>query len=88
VGGKGVVEGSIEARARLWGNFGGVVFLDGGVVTADASLGGADDLRFGTGVGVRYFTRFGPLRADLATPIDPRPEDPPVSLYIGIGQAF
>ncbi len=87
-GGKGVIEGSVEARARLWGNFGGVAFVDGGVVTADSSLGGFDDLRFGVGVGLRYYTGFGPLRFDLATPIDPRQQDSDVALYIGIGQAF
>jgi translocation and assembly module TamA len=88
VGGKGLVEGSAELRARLFGNFGGVVFLDGGVVTADSNLSGANDLRFGTGVGLRYYTGFGPLRFDVATPIDPRPEDSSVAVYIGIGQAF
>jgi translocation and assembly module TamA len=87
-GGKGIVEGSVEARARLWGNFGGVAFVDGGVVTQDSNLAGADDLRFGAGVGVRYYTRFGPLRVDVATPIDPRPQDDDIALYIGIGQAF
>ncbi len=87
-GGKGVFEASAEARARLWGNFGGVVFVDAGVVTEDTSLSGADKLRFGAGVGLRYYTGFGPLRIDLAAPIDPRPQDPDVALYIGIGQAF
>jgi translocation and assembly module TamA len=88
IGGKGLVEGSAELRARVWGNFGGVVFVDGGIVTADANFSGADDLRFGAGVGLRYYTGFGPLRVDVATPIDPRPEDSSVALYIGIGQAF
>jgi translocation and assembly module TamA len=37
---------------------------------------------------VRYFTGIGVLRADLATPLNPRPDDGPVALYIGIGQAF
>lgn len=87
-GGKGLVEGSIEARARLWGNFGGVAFVDGGTVTQDSNLGGFDDMRFGVGVGVRYFTGFGPVRVDVATPIDPRPQDSDFALYIGIGQAF
>ena len=87
-GGKGLVEGSIEARARLWGNFGGVAFVDGGVVTEDSSLSGADDLRLGVGLGIRYYTGIGPLRVDVATPIDPRPQDSDFAVYIGIGQAF
>jgi outer membrane translocation and assembly module TamA len=28
------------------------------------------------------------LRADLATPLQPDPDDAAVALYIGIGQAF
>ena len=88
VGGKGLVEGSLEARARLWGNFGGVAFVDAGIVTANTNFGGADDLRYGVGIGLRYYTGFGPLRFDLATPIDPRREDSTVAVYIGIGQAF
>src|SRR5690606_8927793 len=87
-GGKGLVEGSIEARARLWGNFGGVAFIDGGIVTEDASLSGADDLRLGVGIGLRYYTGIGPLRFDIATPIDPRSQDSDIAVYIGIGQAF
>ena len=39
-------------------------------------------------MGVRYYTRFGPLRVYVATPIDPRPQDDDIALYIGIGQAF
>ncbi len=49
---------------------------------------GDNDFRTGVGLGVRYFTSIGVLRADLATPVNPRPEDSPVALYIGIGQAF
>ena len=49
---------------------------------------GDNDFRTGVGLGVRYFTSIGILRADLATPVNPRPEDSPVALYIGIGQAF
>ena len=57
-------------------------------VTADPKLSGDTDLKFGVGVGVRYFTSLGPLRADLATPLEPDSGDPKVALYIGIGQAF
>jgi translocation and assembly module TamA len=88
VGGKGLLEGSGELRYRINERFGAVGFLDAGLVTSDPKLGGDTDLRFGVGLGVRYFTAIGPLRFDLATPIDRRPEDSLVALYIGIGQAF
>jgi translocation and assembly module TamA len=37
---------------------------------------------------VRYYTGLGPLRVDVATPINPREDDSRFALYIGIGQAF
>ena len=39
------------------------------------SLGGDSDLRTGVGLGVRYYTGIGILRADLATPVDPRDDN-------------
>jgi len=87
VGGRYLMEGSLEARWRINDSFGAVAFLDGGGVGAD-SLPGSDDIRFGAGVGVRYYTGFGPLRADIAFPLDRRPGDPTYGLYLGLGQAF
>jgi len=86
-GGRYLVEGSVEARARLFGDFGAVAFLDAGAVAADG-LPGVDDLRFGAGIGLRYFTGLGPLRADLAIPLNRREGDPDYAFYVGIGQAF
>jgi translocation and assembly module TamA len=88
VGGRSLVETSGELRARFGTRFGAVGFVDGGYVAEDATFGGDFDWRFGAGVGLRYYTGFGPLRVDLATPLNPRPQDPTVALYIGIGQAF
>jgi translocation and assembly module TamA len=45
-------------------------------------------LRFGAGIGGRFYTNFGPMRIDVATPLNPRPGDGKVALYISIGQAF
>ena len=56
--------------------------------TENPDFGGESDLRTGVGVGVRYFTPIGAIRADLATPVDRRDEDSIFGLYIGIGQAF
>ena len=44
--------------------------------------------RFGAGIGARYYTTFGPIRIDVATPLDPRSGDPKVGVYVSIGQAF
>ena len=47
-----------------------------------------DTVRFGTGVGVRYNTGFGPLRLDIATPLNPREGDSRIAVYVALGQAF
>jgi translocation and assembly module TamA len=88
VGGRGLFETSGELRARFGERFGGVAFVDAGFVTADSRLGGDNELRAGAGLGFRYLTGIGPIRFDVATPIDRRPGDSAVALYIGIGQAF
>ncbi len=86
IGGRSLNEFSIEARYRF-GNFGIVPFLDAGN-TYESSLPDASDLRFGAGIGGRFYTNFGPMRVDVATPLNPRPGDAKVALYISIGQAF
>jgi translocation and assembly module TamA len=39
-------------------------------------------------VGGRLYTNFGPLRLDVAMPIDRRAGESRFSVYISIGQAF
>ncbi|MGP7796131.1 BamA/TamA family outer membrane protein [Sphingomonas sp. CLY1604] len=86
VGGRSLNEFSIEARYRF-GNFGIVPFLDAGN-SYESSLPTASNLRFGAGIGGRFYTNFGPMRIDVATPLNPRPGDGKIALYISIGQAF
>jgi translocation and assembly module TamA len=41
------------------------------------------------GLGLRYYTGIGPIRVDLAFPIDRiKGNQPPVALYVSLGQAF
>jgi translocation and assembly module TamA len=87
VGGLSLTEGSIELRQALSRRWGVVVFADAGGIGA-TSRPGFDDPAVGAGVGVRYDLGFGPLRLDLATPVNPRPGDSPIQVYISIGQAF
>ena len=86
IGGRSLTEFAIEARVRI-GNFGIVPFLDGGNIST-SPLPRFDNLRFGTGIGVRYHTRFGPIRVDVGTPLNPRSGDPRVAVYVSLGQAF
>lgn len=89
-GGASQVEIGLEARIQtgfLDGAVEVVPFFDAGSV----SLGSTPDFRFiqyGAGVGIRYKTTFGPIRADLGVPLNPGPFDAPVVLYVSLGQAF
>jgi translocation and assembly module TamA len=86
IGGRSLAEFAIEARVRV-GDFGIVPFIDGGNIST-SPWPRFDNLRFGAGIGVRYHTRFGPIRVDVATPINPQPGDPRIAVYVSLGQAF
>ena len=51
-------------------------------------LGGDDVFQVAAGLGLRYYTAVGPLRLDVAVPINPRKGDPDFAVYFGIGQSF
>jgi len=86
IGGRSLAEFALEARVRI-GNFGIVPFVDAGNIYT-SPLPELDDLRFGAGIGVRYHTRFGPIRVDLGTPLNRRSGDPRIAVYVSLGQAF
>ncbi len=86
VGGRALVEFSLEARVRF-GVFAVVPFIDGGNVYA-SSTPKISGFRYGAGIGGRYHSAFGPIRIDVATPINPRSGDSPVAIYVSLGQAF
>ena len=86
VGGRGLFESSVEVRHRF-GDFGVVGFVDAGSVNPGVGPS-FSDMRFGAGLGARYFTSFGPIRIDVARALNRSPLDPPFALYISIGQAF
>ena len=45
-------------------------------------------MKYSAGIGLRYYTAIGPIRVDVAAPLNPRKGDKPVALYVSIGQAF
>lgn len=87
LGGRSLTEASLEGRARITDTIGAVAFIDAGNVS-DAEYPRFDNLRLGAGVGVRYMTPAGPLRLDIATPLNPSDRDDAIQVYISIGQAF
>lgn len=87
IGGRSLTEFSIEARVKAFGNFGVVPFVDGGNIYT-SPLPKFTDFRFGTGIGVRYYSNFGPIRVDVGTPINRQKGDPRIGVYVSLGQAF
>lgn len=87
-GGRSVLEAEAELRIRVSEDFGVVPFLAAGLVSADTVPDGTEPVRAAAGLGVRYFSRAGPIRLDLAVPLDAQPIDDPWAVYFSIGQAF
>lgn len=88
IGGRSLVEGSAELRTMMTDTLGFVGFVDAGVVGEDSYPDFSENTKIGAGLGVRYMTGLGPLRFDVAVPLDKESGDPDLGFYIGIGQAF
>lgn len=86
-GGISLLETSLELRQKVGEKWGVVAFVDAGAVGTDEFPSG-DDFSAGVGVGVRYDLGFGPIRADIAVPLDKREGDPSFQIYLSIGQSF
>ncbi len=90
IGGRGLAEFALEARirlARFGGNFGVVPFIDGGSLTTGL-LPSIKDWKFAAGVGVRYYSSFGPIRIDVGVPLNREKGDGLVAVAVSLGQAF
>ncbi|MEX2643662.1 MAG: autotransporter assembly complex family protein [Acetobacterales bacterium] len=88
VGVRSVLEIGFEPRIGLTESIGLVPFIEGGNVYDDPLPDRVSELRWAAGLGLRYFTPVGPLRFDVAVPLDKRPTDDNYQIYISIGQAF
>lgn len=86
IGGNGLAEFALEARVRF-GDFGVVPFFDAGNVYA-GSTPDLSGMRYGAGIGVRYYSNFGPLRLDVGTPLNRQTGDSRIGIYISLGQSF
>jgi translocation and assembly module TamA len=86
-GGTAVSAGSVEFRQRILDSYGVVAFVDAGQVTSNGAPF-TSDWRVGAGIGARYYTSIGPIRLDVAIPLNRAPGGDAFELYIGIGQAF
>jgi translocation and assembly module TamA len=94
IGGSAINAGSVEFRQRIGKSLGFAVFVDSGQVSQNVNPLDST-LRFGAGAGARYYTPIGPIRLDVALPINRRTDpithryiDDAFEIYIGLGQAF
>jgi outer membrane protein assembly complex protein YaeT len=96
IGGTTFMTFSTEARFPVWSKLGGVIFLDGGNVWANAWDFKLGDMRYDVGPGLRYTTPIGPLRVDLGYQLNPipnllvdgKPQARRFRFHFSIGQAF
>jgi translocation and assembly module TamA len=88
IGGRSFIGFSGEVRARVTDSIQAVAFADTGFVGPDAFSTTNGEWHSGAGLGARYFTAVGPIRVDLAVPVDGEDAGSQLELYIGIGQAF
>ena len=90
IGGRGLAEFALETRIRLkqfGGNFGIVPFFDGGTLTSSARPD-FSHWRTAAGLGVRYYSSFGPIRVDFGVPFNRQKGDGPFAVTVSLGQAF
>ena len=89
IGGRSLLEASVEARIKVTDTIGVVPFFDAGTAFAGSLPNFNERIFKAAGIGLRYYTGIGPIRVDLAFPLDRiKGNQPPVALYVSLGQAF
>ena len=89
IGGRSLAVVSAELRTKVTDTIGVVPFLDAGSDYASQFPDFKGRVALGAGIGLRYFTAVGPVRLDVATPLNPRGNvDSPIQIYVSLGQAF
>jgi outer membrane protein assembly complex protein YaeT len=88
IGGRSIVESSVELQHPITEKIGWALFLDAGQISLDSYDFPIGDLQYGTGFGVRYKSPVGPLRLDIGFPVQPRPGDARWQVHVSVGQAF
>lgn len=88
-GGRSAIFFTAETRFRFGEKIGIVPFADFGTVSFKELPTVQAKWFKSIGIGLRYFTFFGPLRFDIGFPLDRRKGiDPPFRIYASIGQTF
>ncbi len=89
IGGRSHLAFGGELRARITETIGVVPFVEAGTTYQQAWPDLDQRLFWSTGLGLRYHTPMGPIRADFAVPLRRRDGvDAPFQVYLSFGQAF
>ncbi|MBF0317242.1 MAG: outer membrane protein assembly factor BamA [Nitrospirae bacterium] len=87
-GGNAFTMTNLELRFKVVGDFGMVTFVDTGNVWNDFKDFDPFDVKYTTGMGLRYMTAIGPLRVDYGHKLNRARDEQPGRFYFSIGQAF
>ncbi len=88
IGGRSLIQASAELRVKVTDTIGVVPFFDAGNAYTSNFPNFSAPLYKSVGIGLRYYTAIGPIRADVAFPLEKRNGAGPVAIYVSIGQAF
>jgi translocation and assembly module TamA len=95
VGGNGIADGSLELRFEIEHGFGAALFVDGGAVSKYSAVPtiyqtalDPTRIQWASGVGLRYRTPFGTLRADVAARLPERLSGPWSSRFPPVPYTF
>jgi outer membrane protein assembly factor BamA len=88
LGGGGLALLNLDWRFPIAGAFGGNVFVDGGNVWREEGDVDLSEVRWGAGVGLRYASPLGPLRAEIGWKLDRESFEDPWVVSISLGNPF
>jgi len=88
VGGRSVFDASAELRVKVTDTIGVVPFFDIGNAFTSNFPTFNEPLFAAAGLGLRYYTSVGPIRLDVAFPLERHAGTGPVAIYVSIGQSF
>lgn len=79
IGGNRLIEASVEYEHPIRDDWSAAVFVDSGNAFLDSGF----DARTGAGIGARWFSPLGPVRFDIAWPLDGPDRSPELHLSLG-----
>jgi outer membrane protein insertion porin family len=88
VGGNGLLLFNLEYRFPVFDAFGGTIFYDTGNVWPDWRSIRIKDLKNGIGLGARYLSPIGPIRAGIGWKLDREKGESGYQLFFNIGNPF